>query len=269
MSMTYVYVIVAIAVVLIFVYNKVIDTKSIMSYTSPLLKKLMEKDYEFLLRVRYKDAEDLDVDALFQRRLRNGFIFGFVVIFMLAITGYLNYLFGLIGLIGAFFLGFKGDYTKLKNYYKNRLHYIESMLPYYLKSLEILVQHYTVPVALGRSIETAPEVFKEGLKDLVAKIDEGDSTIQPYIDFANDYPVRDSMRMMRLLYRLSLGSQEEKHEQIMMFSKTVSSLQNKARQIKYQERLEAMERKTMIMLFGTGGGVLLVLFLSMTLMMGI
>ena len=269
MELTYVYIIVTVAIIVIFVYNKVIDVQGILSSTSPLLKKLMEKDYEFLLRVRYKGAEDLDPGVLFQRRIRNGIVLGIVVVFVLAMTGYLNYLFALIGLIGAFFLGFKSDYTKLKAYYKNRLHYIESMLPYYLKSLEILVQHYTVPVALSRSIETAPDVFKPGLKTLVAKIDEGDSTIQPYIDFANEYPVRDSMRMMRLLYRLSLGSNEDKHEQIMMFSKTVSSLQNKARQIKYQERLEAMEKRTMVMLFVTGGGVLLVLFLSMTLMMGI
>ena len=269
MSLTYVYVIVTIAILIIFIYNKVIDTKSIVKATSPWVKKLMEKDYEFLLKIRYKGADDLDVNVLFQRRIRNGIILGFLIIFILAMTGYLNYLFGLIGLIGAFFLGFKSDYTKLKAYYKNRLHYIEAMLPYYLKSLEILAQHYTVPVALSKSIDTAPEVFKDGLRTLVAKIDEGDSTIQPYIDFANEYPVRDSMRMMRLLYRLSLGSQAEKHEQIMMFSKTVSSLQNKARQIKYQERLEAMERKTMIMLFGTGGGIILVLFLSMTIMMGI
>lgn len=106
------------------------------------------------------------------------------------------------------------------------------MLPYYLKSLEILVQHYTVPVALSRSIETAPEVFQPGLKRLIARIDAGDSSIQPYIDFANEYPVRDSMRMMRLLYRLGLGSQQDKHEQVMMFSRTVSALQNKAREQK-------------------------------------
>ena len=146
---------------------------------------------------------------------------------------------------------------------------MDSMLPYYLKSLEILVQHYTVPVALSRSIDTAPEIFREGLRRLVAKIDEGDSTIQPYIDFANEYPVRDSMRMMRLLYRLGLGSQEDKHEQIMMFSRTVSSLQNKARELKYKDRLESMEKRTMIMLFVTGGSIILVLFMSMTIMMGI
>ena len=36
------------------------------------------------------------------------------------------------------------------------------------------------------------------------------------MDFARDYPVRDSMRMMRLLYRLSLGS-NRKQEQLLTF----------------------------------------------------
>ena len=261
------FIIVAIAVIIIFLYNKIIEPKVIIGQVNPVLKKLMEKDYEFLLRVKYKDA-DIDPGALFSRRIRDGILITAVLIFILAITGYLNYMFLMFCFIAGFMV-FKSGYTKLKSYYKARLHYMDSMLPYYLKSLEILVQHYTVPVALSRSIDTAPEIFKPGLRTLVAKIDEGDSSIQPYIDFANEYPVRDSMRMMRLLYRLGLGSNEDKHEQIMMFSRTVSSLQNKARELKYKDRLENMEKRTMMMLFVTGGGVLLVLFMSMTIMMNI
>lgn len=260
-------IIVFIIVVFIALYNQLIDTKSFISDIKPWVRKLMEKDYEFLLRVKYKD-KNLDVNKLFSNRIRDGILITAVVIFMLAITGYLSYMF----VIFAFIIGyitFKSQYSNLKNYYKARLHYMDSMLPYYLKSLEILVQHYTVPVALSRSIDTAPEIFKPGLRKLVQKIDEGDFSIQPYIDFATEYPVRDSMRMMRLLYRLSLGSQAEKHEQIMMFSKTVSTLQNKAREQKYKDRLESMEKRTMVMLFATGGGVMLILFLSMTIMMGI
>jgi hypothetical protein len=143
------------------------------------------------------------------------------------------------------------------------------MLPYYLKGLEILIQHYTVPVALARSINDAPDIFKPGLREMIAKIDAGDSSIDPYMDFANQYPVRDSMRMMRLLYRLGLGDQENKQEQLVMFSKTVSTLQNKAREQKYKERLETMENKTMQMLFVTGGGILLLLLFSMLQMINL
>ena len=145
---------------------------------------------------------------------------------------------------------------------------IDSLLPYYLKSLEVLVQHYTVPVALAKSIEDAPAVFKPGLKELVAKIEAGDSSVDPYMDFAKEYPVRDSMRMMRLLYRLGLGEQEMKHEQMVSFSKSVSSLQLKAREQKYKARLDSMENQTMKMLVCTGGSALLILLIAAFQMLG-
>ena len=71
------------------------------------------------------------------------------------------------------------------------------------------------------------------------------------------------MRMMRLLYRLGLGSGNDKHEQLIMFSRSVSALQNKAREVRYKERLQKMENKTMIMLGAVGGGVMILLLLSM------
>jgi hypothetical protein len=157
---------------------------------------------------------------------------------------------------------FKMPYMSLKNYYKSHLHLIDTQLPYYLKNLEILIQHYTVPVALGKSLGDAPEIFQDGLRDMIEKINAGDSTIEPYMDFAKDFPVRDSMRMMRLLYRLGLGKQERKQEQLLSFSKTISGLQQKAREARYKARLEKMESKTMTMLVCTGVGVMLLLVLS-------
>ena len=262
--MQMIFFLVAIILVFIFIYNKAFNTNKFIKEISPYLKKFMEEDYEFLLRTKYPD-EELDIQVLFEIRIRNAVIVFFIVLFLSILLGKFAFIAIVIAVALAAFT-FKQPYIKLKSYYKRHLHTIDLLLPYYLKGLEILVQHYTVPVALSRSIDTAPDVFKRGLLKLVAKIDAGDSSIQPYIDFANEYPVRDSMRMMRLLYRLSLGSQENKQEQVMAFSKMVSTLQNKAREIKYEERLNTMERKTMIMLFATGGGVMALLFMSMTLM---
>ena len=86
--------------------------------------------------------------------------------------------------------------------------------------------------------------------------------------FATTYPVRESMRMMRLLYRLGLGAQENKYKQLLIFSKSVSSLQNKAREVKYKNRLDTMEKKTMVMLVVTGGGTMVILLLSMLMLFG-
>ena len=219
-----------------------------------------------MLNLRY-GSKDLDVTKLFNARIKNA-----ALVFVAAIIYFLFTNISFINVLIAFILAvvtFKMPYTKLQNYYRANLAKINQMLPYYLKSLEILIQHYTVPVALARSIETAPEIFKPGLKKLVEKIESGDSSIDPYMDFAKEYPVKDSMRMMRLLYRLSLGAQENKQEQLVMFAKNVSTLQNKMREDKYKDRLDAMEKKTMMMLFATGGGILALLMFAMMNMMSI
>ena len=251
-------------IIFVFIYTKKIDTHMFVKENEEYLNALKEKDYEFFLKAKYGD--DVDSNKLFFARLRN------TVLITLAITllflqkfSFLNFLF--IAL--AAFLSFKLPYFQLRSYYKKYTSRIDQLLPYYLKSLEILCQNYTVPVALSKSIDSAPPIFKAGLKDMIAKINAGDSSIQPYMDFAMEYPVRDSMRMMRLLYRLSLGAQENKYEQLLLFSKSVSSLQNKAREVKYKQRLDNMEKRTMIMLVVTGGGTLVILLLSTIMLFGV
>ena len=262
-----IFILVTVILVFIFIYNNVFDGNKFIKELSPLFKNIIEDDYEFLVRLRYED-EDVDLEEMFEKRIRNAVLAFLIVLFLSILAGKLAFIVIFLAVVLALLI-FKMPYFKLKRMYKAHLHSIDLLLPYYLKGLEILVQHYTVPIALSRSIETAPVVFKKGLLKLVAKIDSGDSSIKPYTDFAEEYPVRDSMRMMRLLYRLSLGSQDNKQEQVMAFSRMVSTLQNKARQIKYQERLDKMEKKTMVMLFATGGGVMALLFMSMSLLINI
>ena len=257
-------------IIFILIYNNTIDKDKFFADNQKYLEALKEDDYQFLVYARY--GEEVDVDQLYSKRISSAFI-GFLVVLVLTVTGnnsaeiinsqfFLNLV--LAGVVAV--VVFKAPYTQLKGYYKKHLHEIDVMLPYYLKSLEILIQHYTVPVAIGKSINDAPDIFKPGLRRMVERINSGDATVDPYMEFANTYPVRDSMRMMRLLYRLGIGSQEKKQERLMMFSRTVSTLQNKARETKYKERLNHMESQTMIMLVVTGVGVMLVILISMMMM---
>jgi len=245
-------------IIFLVLYTGVIDKQKFINDNEKYFKNLKEEDYDFLVYARYADT--VDTEILYRKRIMYAIIAGaaFILIFLNNVT--------LLNLVFCFivaFLVFKLPYFSLKNYYKQHLHEIDVMLPYYLKSLEILIQHYTVPVAIGKSIDDAPTIFQPGLKQLTDKINAGDSTINPYMDFANLYPVRDSMRMMRLLYRLGIGSQERKQQRLMMFSRTVSNLQNKAREVKYKERLNYMENQTMIMLVITGAGVMVLVLIAM------
>ena len=257
-------------IIFVLIYNNTIDKDKFFADNQKYLESLKEDDYQFLVYARYGD--DVDINQLYSQRITHAFI-GFLVMFVILMSGststeifnsqfFLNLVFSSV----VAFVLFKMPYFQLKSYYKQHLHEIDIMLPYYLKSLEILIQHYTVPVAIGKSIGDAPDIFKPGLRRMIDRINSGDSTVDPYMEFANTYPVRDSMRMMRLLYRLGIGSQERKQERLMMFSRTVSSLQNKARETKYKERLNYMESQTMIMLVVTGVGVMLVILISMMMM---
>lgn len=254
--------IVAIVILFIMEYSKKIDSNKFFNESKKHLNILKEDDYEFLLRAKY--GEKAAPDYAFSRRIRNG-----IVVTLVLICVFLSKL-SFINVLAAFIVGyliFKSEYRELKRYYKVHLHEINMLLPYYLKNIEILIHHYTVPVALAKSIDDAPDIFKPGLKTLIDRINAGDSTIDPYMDFAKEYPVRDSMRMMRLLYRLSLGVQENKHEQLLTFSKSISNLQSKSREQKYKDRLSKMENKTMTMLVCTGGGAMILLLISIFMMM--
>ena len=247
------------AVVIFFVceYSGIVSTRKFVTDYEDVLLKFKEADYDFLVRARY--GSEVDINEMYNKRVRNALLaLAFSLFMLVADISYLTIIFALLIMV----LVFKLPYIDLKNYRKRHMHEIDVQLPYYLKGLEILIQHYTVPVAIGKSIETAPPIFKEGLQKLIDSLGAGDSSIEPYMQFARDYPVRDSMRMMRLLYRLSLGRQERKQEQLMTFSRTISNLQQKARETKYKNRLEKMESKTMTMLVCTGIGVMILMIIS-------
>ncbi len=243
-------------------YNGTLSTKKLYEDNKQLFALLKEKDYDFLVKAKY--GGDVDPNLMFEARIKQLIMAVVIVLAVLLFNfSWINLIIGALIIIVVY----KNQYSSMKGYYKKHLTEIDQTLPYYLKSIEILAQHYTIPVAISKSIETAPPMFKEGLTEMIHKIDNGDSSINPYIEFAEQYPVRDSLRMMRLLYRLSIGAQENKQEQLSVFSKSVSSLQNKAREQKYAKRLNKMEKKTLAMLMVTGGGTMLVLFIAMMMMM--
>ena len=255
-------VIILLIVLFVLAYNGAINTEELYKDNEQIIKLLKEKDYDFYVQAKY--GGNVNPDELFMKRIKTtGVVFVIVLALVIFNFSWINLIIGAV----VVYLIYKNGYNTAKSYYKKHLIQIDQMLPYYLKSIEVLAQHYTIPVAISKSINTAPEVFKAGLRKMIDRIDQGDSSIDPYMDFAKEFPVRDSMRMMRLLYRLSIGSQENKQEQLLVFSKSVSSLQNKAREKMYANRLKKMESKTLIMLVVTGGGTMVVILMAMMMMM--
>ena len=163
-------------IVFVCFYNKTIDGKKFIADNEKFFQLLREKDYDFLVFSKYGD--DVDCDELFKKRVMNGLLFG--LLFFMIFLSNLSLINVVLALLIAFGV-FKLPYIQLKNFYKAHLHEIDLLLPYYLKGLEILIQHYTVPVAIGKSIDDAPEIFKPGLRKLVERVNAGDSTVDPYM----------------------------------------------------------------------------------------
>ena len=159
--------IIIVCAILLFVlfYNKTLDGQKFLNDNEKYFEILREEDYNFLLFAKYGD--DLDCDELYKKRISSSLLTGFIVLALLISNFSLVYL---IVVLVITFIVFKIPYFQLKSYYKKHLHEIDLLLPYYLKSLEILIQHYTVPVALGKSIPDAPEIFRPGLKKIVERI---------------------------------------------------------------------------------------------------
>ena len=183
-------------------YQKKINTNKFIKDNIQYFRFLKEEDYDFLVKAKY--GESADPEILFLSRVKMA---GIVTVIMIFIFLYdLSFINLVLSFVVGYFI-FKSSYNNLKSYYKRHLHQINLQLPYFLKIMEILAQHYTIPVALSRSISSSLDIFKPGLRELVEKINAGDSSVEPYMIFAKQYPVSDSVRMMRLLYRLGLGGQ--------------------------------------------------------------
>lgn len=262
--MYYEIVIIAALIFIVVTVNGGISFNQLVADNEALFRKLKEEDWDFYVKARY--GSSVNPDILFNKRVRNGLVL-FGGLFLVFITNMSAI--KVVIMLAAAYGAFKISYLDVKSHYKKNISQIDAMLPHYLKSIEILIQHYTVPVAIGKSMDDAPEIFRDGLQELINQINAGDDSIYPYMEFAKTYPVRDSMRMMRLLYRLSIGRQDRKQEQLLAFSRSISSLQQKARDTKYKNRLEKMEGMTMKMLISTGIGVMILLILSVLQMISL
>ena len=135
---------------LILTVNGYIKPNKFIQDNQDLFKKLKEDDYEFLVRAKYGDG--VDPDVLFEKRIKNGLIAIVCIIFVMLQN--LNAVKVVVAFVGGYAM-FKLDYMNLKKYYKVHLQKIDSMLPYYLKGLEILY----VPFFTFATVASAPSIF--------------------------------------------------------------------------------------------------------------
>src|SRR5690554_5052880 len=131
-------------IIFILEYNKKVNTSKFIKDNEHYFLILKEDNYDFLVKAKYGDK--VDPNILFSQRIKNGFItiIAFIFMFLTQLT-FINLI---LSVVLGFFV-FKMQYSSLRSYYKKHLHQIDSMIPYFLKNMEILAQHYTIPVAIS------------------------------------------------------------------------------------------------------------------------
>ncbi len=160
--------------------------------TQHIILFLMEKDICFLLgHVSKKSAQ-----AFFIQRS--------IISLVLAVISYEFLDFNTLLCSVLFILIYKFQYILLLNKYKIRLKKADLEFPFLLDKLASLVQVNTIPVSIAKSIDEAPDLFKNDLNILVNEIHcDGDSLV-PYIHFAKKYhQIEEIESIMRTLYSLS------------------------------------------------------------------
>jgi hypothetical protein len=239
------------------------DSSKYVKNTVPIFHDFIESDYPFLVRIT-SGKDEFYIKKQFELRLIFSGIFAIGVMVTLLVIDLTHYLAVVVALV-TIYVFFKATYWDLKYYYKDNYYKFNKQFVDYLKEIELLAYQKSIPDALSDSVSRAPECIRFGINQLVSRIAYGESDVQPYLDFANNYMLQNSLIVMQNLYRMSLMNDENREESIKEFSCSVTHLQNELLNKKYSERLQIF-RKRAIFMFVTSG-VCVGLFTIMALLL--
>lgn len=106
------FVVIAAILFIITIVNNKIDRKKFVQEITPYFGFLKEKDYDYLLKLKYGD--EIDSTKMFNKRIKNAAL-AFVVAFAVIFLSNFGYIYLLLSLI-IFFVVFKMDYIQLSGF---------------------------------------------------------------------------------------------------------------------------------------------------------
>ena len=217
-----------ISALLLIYYILSYDKVSLINEYYEIMDLIVEKDLEYY---GYK-VKNKKLKQLFNERI------------LFSILGIFIFLCLKVNVIIVLIIGFviyHCYYLILKNSYISIVKKTNEQFPYYLNSLAILIQQNPVPIAIKKSIDNAPIVFKDELIELVNQIHTDASSIQPYLSFAKKFEnIDDIYRIMRTIYNLALKS-NNREVMITSLSKLTNEKLNVQIKIEFKNRLDSLQ----------------------------
>ena len=117
---------------------------------------------------------------------------------------------------------------------------IEKEFPYWLMQLSLLMQTENVQVSLYKSYDSAPEVLKPALRELIDGLKLSPECIDPYIGFLSDYTLPEIHSAMKMLYSISEGSGGDAGVQIADIIRRNQRLMDRAERMKGEDAVAGM-----------------------------
>lgn len=118
---------------------------------------------------------------------------------------------------------------------------INMTFPRWLMELALLLQGNNVQNAIARSEESAPEILKEEIKELVLQMREEPGAQEPYINFLKEFQLSTVQSAMKMLYAITEKGSGEVQTQVNALIERNSKLLDKAEKMENDRKLAGMK----------------------------
>ncbi|MFR1888437.1 MAG: hypothetical protein ACLSX0_01535 [Anaerostipes caccae] len=134
----------------------------------------------------------------------------------------------LAGAVGVGLMTLNVPFRKRKKARKSLEKEIGKQFPIWLRRIALALQTDTVYVAMENSIETAPFILRQELRDTLKRIDRDPENIEPYLHFFEELDLPEIQSNFRMLYSLGNLGSDDSEEQINSIIKRNNALFDKA-----------------------------------------
>lgn len=120
---------------------------------------------------------------------------------------------------------------------KNVSRALQKMFPQWLLEVSLLLQSENVQVAIMESYDEAPVLMKPALRELIQKLQQRPTDMEPYLEFLQEYALPEVQSSMKMLYALSEGTGGNANHQISDIIRRNQLLLDQAQKMKNEDAL--------------------------------
>lgn len=127
--------------------------------------------------------------------------------------------------------------------------YITTGFPEWIRDVALNLQFHTVQISIEKTLETAPKVLQEPIRQLIDEMEEEPSGLDPYYNFLKEFKMLEINSVMKMLYSMTETGYEETDQNINAIISRNYKLIDKSEKIRNKISLESFALTSYIPLF--------------------